>query len=269
MKLWIRDAVSLCLWAARRLWRRPHPQGVRILLYHAIAQVPPHQDRWRMSVPPALFHQHLRWLRAHGYAVVPLREAIEMVQGTRPMPTKAIAVTFDDGFRDILSEAMPILERDEVPATLFVAPGLLDGVPPPGEWQSLGEVRLLTWDDLRTLTTHPLITIGSHGWSHRLLSELETQTQEEEIQRSKQAIETHLSRPVQWFAYPYGHRRSFTAETIASLKRAGYEAACANIMGVNRPGDSVWALRRTRIGWEDSLWRFRLKVAGAYDWVDR
>lgn len=268
LKLWARDVLSVGLWLVRCLIGRPGRPGVRILLYHAVAEIPPRADRWRMSVPSALLAAHLAWLRRHGYTFVSMEEAVEMVHGTRPMASKAVAVTFDDGFRDTLTHACPILEQTQVPAAVFVVVGSL-GAPEPFPWLDNRAAfdRPLSWEELRQLASHPLVSLGSHTWSHRKLSELPVEEQRRELAQSKAALETRLGRPVRWCAYPYGHAGSFSPETIECVKRLGFEAACANVMGVNRAGDSPWALKRTRVGREDRLWRFHLKMAGVYDWI--
>lgn len=270
LKVWTRDALSVLLWLGRILSGRPAPQGVRILLYHAIATVDPPKDRWRMTVPPSLLAAHLAWLRRHSYVFVSLDEALDMVRGVRPMPAKVVAVTFDDGFRDTLTEAHLFLRRDGVPATVFVVSGYLDS-PRPFPWldRAVPFERPLTWDELRALAGSDLVSVGSHTSSHHRLSDLSLEEQRGEIEGSKSALETGLRCPITWFAYPYGNHGSFSDDTIACLERAGFKVACTNVMGVNRPGDSPWILRRTRIGWEDRLWRFRLKMHGLYDWVDR
>lgn len=269
LKLWVRDVLSLFVWVSRRLVGRAHTPGVRILVYHAIADIAPRRDCWRLSVPPALLAAQMRWLRRHGYTVVSLDDAVAMVRGQRPMADKVVAVTFDDGFRDTLTRAYPILEREQVPTTVFVVPKYLETaepfpwLEPPAPFE-----RSLTWDELRLLASKPLVSVGSHAWSHRRLSGLTPDDQQQEISQSKAALETSLGRPVTWFAYPYGHAGSYTDATIHCLKRLGFEAACANVMGLNRVGDSLWTLKRTRIGWEDRLWRFHLKMVGFYDWLD-
>lgn len=270
LKRWIRDGLSLSQWVIGRLSRRPAVPSVRILVYHSIAAIRPRQDRWRMSVPPGLFAAQLRWLRQHGYTIVSLGEALEMVRGRRPMPAQAVAVTFDDGFCDTFQQAYPLLRSQQVPATVFVVPRYLDAASP-FPWLERPEVfgRPLAWKELQQLVSDPLMSVGSHTWSHRQLSDLSIDEQRQEIEQSKVVLEARLGHAVKWLAYPYGHVDSLTEETIRCLQQAGFEAACVNVMGVNQVGDSPWVLRRTRIGWEDCLWRFRLKMTGAYDWVDQ
>ncbi len=269
LKLWVRDGVSLALWLAHGLTgRRQHP-GLRILLYHSISVMQPSQDRWRMSVPPTLFAAHLHWLQRHGYTFVSFAEVLEMVRGMRPVPPKAVAITFDDGFSDTFTRAYPLLKALGVPATVFVVPQYLGALDPfPWLDQPAAFERPLTWEELRALARDERISVGSHTWSHRRLSELPIDAQQQEVAQAVAALEAQLGRPAPWFAYPYGHRGSFSDDTIACLRRVGVEAACTNIMGVNRVGDSLWKLKRTRIGWEDRPWRFGLKLEGAYDWID-
>lgn len=269
VKLWIRDILSLFVWITQRLRGRPRAPGVRILVYHAIADLSPRDDRWRVSVPPALLAAQMRWLRRHGYSVVSLGEALEMMRGSRPVVEKVVAITFDDGFHDTLTRAYPILERERMPATVFVVPKYLE-TPEPFPWlrPAASFERPLRWEELRTLAGQPTVSVGSHAWSHRRLSGLSPEEQYQDIAQSKAALETRLGRPITWFAYPYGNAGSFSEATIACLKRLGFEAACGNLMGLNRVGDSPWTLKRTRIGWEDQLWRFRLKMLGFYDWLD-
>ncbi len=270
LKLWVRDVLSAAWWLVRRFLGKPVPEGVRILVYHAIAELPPEQDRWRMAVPPKLLTAQLRWLQRQGYTFVSLDEVLEMVRGLRAVPEKAVAVTFDDGFQDTWSSAYPILQKAGVPATAFIVPSYVE-TQRPFPWLEHPDRfnRPLTWEELRRFSGDRLMTVGAHGWTHRCLSELATEDQSHEVQQSKVVLEEGLGRPVKWFAYPYGFRGSFSETTVACLRQHGYEAACANVMGINRQGDSLWELKRTRIGWEDSLWRFRLKMAGAYDWIDQ
>ena len=270
LKLWLRDALAIAVWSVRPLLRRaPRRAGVRILVYHTLAELPPRQDRGRMSVPPALFAAQLRWLQQQAYSVVGLDEAFEMIQGLRPIPPKAVAITFDDGFADTFSRAYPLLKDAGWPAAAFVVSG---SVGQSGTFPWLGTRtkfgRPMTWEELEALSGDRRITIGSHGWSHRKLSALPAHEQQEEIERSQHTLVERLGHPVTWFAYPYGQHGSFSDETVACLKTLGFRAACANVMGLNYAGDSPWTLRRTRIGWEDRLWRFRLKMDGAYDWID-
>lgn len=269
LKRMLRDAVSLIVWVAGVIGRRSDP-GIRILVYHAIADAPAAQDPWRLSVPPKRFAAQIRWLRCRGYTFLSLADVLEVVRGDRPLPKRAVALTFDDGFADVASHAHPLLRDARLPFAVFMVPQYLDhsGRLP---WLTAGEpfASALQWKQAVELARDPLVSIGSHGWTHRRLTELDADAQRAEVERSKALLEERLARPVTWFAYPYGDARSFSAETIAHVRQAGYEAALSNVMGAARVGESPWTLKRTRVLREDRLWRFRIKMAGGYDWLDR
>jgi peptidoglycan/xylan/chitin deacetylase (PgdA/CDA1 family) len=270
VKLWVRDSLSLLVWAVRVSARRRASRGIRILLYHSLADMAQQHDRGRVSVPPRLFALQLAWLKRRGFTFVSLADVLEMVRGAKPIPPKAVAVTFDDGFCSTLEQAYPLLCRHDIPAAVFLVPGALGAaarfpwLPRPEHFE-----RPLTWEEAALLHGDRRIEVGSHTWSHPRLSGLSIEQQQREIAASKSALEARLGGCVRWFAYPYGNRGSFSDQTVVCLKSLGFAGACANIMGVNCAGDSPWTLKRTRIGWEDSLWRFRLKMAGVYDWLDQ
>ncbi len=270
LKILVRDLLSLIRWGGRKLLGRPDPSGLRILLYHAVSDIPRSTDPVRMSVPPALFQQQIGWLKKQGHHFLSFEEALWILRGERPMPARAVLITFDDGFGDLWRHAFPVLKQAQAPTTVFVVPQFI-GTPSPFPWldKKTPFGRPLSWEELNQLSREPLVSVGSHGWSHRALGDLPAQEQLQEVRQSREQLNQRLGLPVRWFAYPYGCRGSYSPETIECLKQAGYEAACSNLMGTNPTGDSLWELKRTRIGWEDSLWRFRLKMAGAYDWIDR
>lgn len=97
--------------------------GAVVLLYHRVAE--PLTDPWDMAVTPAHFSEHMAVLRQHG-AVVPLRVLPELLRGRR-VRQRCVAVTFDDGYADNLQAALPVLEQEDIAATLFVTTGTLGG----------------------------------------------------------------------------------------------------------------------------------------------
>jgi surface carbohydrate biosynthesis protein/FkbM family methyltransferase len=99
----------------------PPPLGPRILLYHRVSDDA--LDPQMLSVSPALFEAHLKEL-AQGYRVIPLSEMVEALRAKKLAP-KTVAITFDDGYGDNLTLATPLLEKYELPATVFVTAGIL------------------------------------------------------------------------------------------------------------------------------------------------
>ena len=124
--------------AARTWFRARTVRGGLILLYHRVAVTP--VDPWRLSVSPAHFAEHLQVLRCRG-TLFNIRDLATALQ-RRTTPRRFLAVTFDDGYDDNLRNAKPLLERHDVPATVFVSSGLL-GRENPFWWDELQELLLL------------------------------------------------------------------------------------------------------------------------------
>jgi len=110
-----------------------------VLMYHRIAT--PETDPWQLAVSPSHFSEHLAVIRRHGRPLL-VRDLSRALAAGR-VPRRAIVVTFDDGYADNFHEALPLLERHDVPGTLFVAAGYVGR--PDGFW----------WDRLERLILTP------------------------------------------------------------------------------------------------------------------
>ncbi len=135
-----------------------------------------------------------------------------------------VGLTFDDGYEDFLSTAVPILEQLGFSATLFVVSGLLGGE---NSWEHRGgprpRLKLLGLDGVREVSTRGM-EIGGHTTSHPRLSGLGAQALSEEIGRDRQVLSEMLGEPVEGFCYPYG---DLDAQVIRTVREAGYDYACA------------------------------------------
>jgi len=269
LALWAIDLCSLIRFAAGVIgWIRTERREIRILAYHDVSDVAPRKDALRISTPVDLFEQHIRYLRRKGYRFMSMVEAANRLRRSE-VPDKAVVVTFDDGYQSLLNAATPVLVRYSVPATIFVAVDFIGKPEFPWSPESAGFTRPLTWEELSELMSKTTIEVGSHAATHRPLHALSRSEQEAELGSSRRTLEDRLGGSVRAFAYPFGGWDTFPDGLQSLLRTHGYEAACTNVMGANTAGANLFALRRVRVGWNDRLWRFRLKLAGAYDWSDR
>lgn len=192
---------------------------VSILCYHAV------DPSWpsAMSVPPDQFARHCAWL-ARNRRVVPLEEAVALLDSGGRLPRGMTALTFDDGFRSLAEHAAPILERSSLPWTVFVVAETLtpnghpvDWVrhPPPHPLETLGVEEVLALRDRG-------VGIGSHSLAHRDLTTLSEEECETDLRRSRELLEAILGAPVRYLAYPGGRNDERVQRTAA---RAGYERA--------------------------------------------
>ena len=92
--------------------------------------------------------------------------------------------------------------------------------------------RALSRDEVFRLGSHDLVEVGSHTVTHPVLSALPIAEQRFEIQKSKNELEEIIGHPITNFAYPYGSREDYTAETIALVREAGFNCACSNFADI-------------------------------------
>lgn len=191
-----------------------------------------------IDISPARFEQQLEWLARSG-KVVSLEATLNHAR------RDAIAITFDDGFRDNLTVALPLLEKFNLPMTLFVVAGFVD---------SDG---YLSEEELQEIANHPLITIGSHGLWHRHFNRITLDEARFELTESKRLLEDTIGKPVNLVAWPYGEC-SAAVEQLAG--ECGYRAGWSVWQGTNG-SFSRW---RVPLGRNDHMLRFIAKASGVY-----
>ncbi len=240
-------------------------RALRVLMYHKVNDRPENP----ISVPIGLFDEQMAVVRELGYQVVSLDAVLDHVAGIRPLPPGAVLITFDDGYRDILENALPVLRRHGYPAVIFVPIGYLDDARPLPHEEHLavqGFVNpTLNWDELPELEAGG-IRVESHGISHRPLADLDVDEAAREITLSKLRLEERLGRSVRAFAYVKGSEAHYRPVHLSLLKQAGYEIAFTSVSGGNRTEMDPLRLHRYNI--EPYAHRtFELVLAGACDLI--
>ena len=240
-------------WLTNRL--RP---GVRVLMYHRIDDLPEYDQ---LTVGPALFRQQMAWLSRHR-RVVPLSQALtELASGTvRP---DTVVVTFDDGYRDNLTHALPVLKEFGLPATVFITTGFAGGSIQHPRYAPT-EALHMHWDDMADWLGHQGNEIGAHSRTHPYLSQLDERACADEIGGCLEDFSEHQVSHNAVFCYPSG---DMTTREANLARQAGYSAAVTVAPGINRPGEDPYFIKRTEITDRDQLPEFRLKLSGAFDFI--
>ncbi len=228
--------LALCAWACDAADAGPASADdwhAVILLYHHVGDDTPPST----SVTPQLFEAHLNHLQNRGYRVVPLSRIIAALTGEDPVPARAVAITFDDAHRSVLTEAAPRLERRGWPYAVFVSTDYLD--------RNLAGY--LSWDELRALEARGA-EIGNHSrrhahYVHRPPEESEAAWRRRisaDVRAAQARLDAELRHPLAALAYPYGE---FTPELAALTRELGF-VAFGQHSGPVGPGSPLAALPR-------------------------
>jgi peptidoglycan/xylan/chitin deacetylase (PgdA/CDA1 family) len=156
-------------------------------------------------------------------------------------PARRFVLTFDDGYRNVLEHAAPVLARHRFRAIQFIVAGAVGGT---NQWdvREGGEVeeRLMDWSELREWLAQGH-EIGSHSVTHPRLTRLTRDQQREELRASKHRLEDELGVEVRHFCYPYG---DFDPALADLVRECGYRTACTQVGGVNTAATDPFQLLR-------------------------
>jgi peptidoglycan/xylan/chitin deacetylase (PgdA/CDA1 family) len=194
-----------------------------ILGFHKLGPAPGGWETW-FYVPQATFVGYLDHLKKDGWQVLDVAAFLRGLAEPDSLPERAALLTFDDGYRSILEYGLPELQFFGYPAVMFVPTAFIGGH---NDFDADSEPveAICDWDELRELERCG-VSVQSHGVSHRAFSDLSPAEEEQELLRSKAALEDGLGKPVEVFSFPYGDCGPEPAATQRVAEQAGYRAAC-------------------------------------------
>jgi peptidoglycan/xylan/chitin deacetylase (PgdA/CDA1 family) len=234
-------------------------------MYHKVNDLPNN----RMSMPTGLFDEQMAQLRELGYTVVDLDAVLAHYSEGRPLPPGAVLITFDDGYRDNLVNAAPVLHKHGYAAVQFVPIAYVGDRQPLPHEEHLAASGVLNptveWEELAELEALG-VRIESHGISHRPLADLELDEAAREITISKLRLEDKLGREVRAFSYVKGSEAHYKQVHLSLVRQAGYDVAFTAVSGANSPASDPLQLRRYNVE-PYSPRTFELVLAGACDLI--
>lgn len=237
--------------------------GINILMYHQVG--PFEQLEGAMNAHRSTycrverFAAQMAFLKRFGYTVLSMDEVLACVRGERPIPPRAVALTFDDGYENFAEYAWPILRRHGFPAMVYLIAGLIGQ---PSSWfarDARPTPPLMSAARIRELRAEGC-DFGGHSVNHLKLAEQDDATVRREVFDCKARLEDLLGEPVRHFCYPFG---SHDLRAVEACAEAGWSSATTCERAPAGRADDPLTLPRKAIAWGDSLpgvwWKLHVK----------
>ncbi len=276
LKIQLAKQVTKAMWQLRG---KPQQLGANlpVLCYHRVLPELIEGEEPVFTVQPAQFEAQLDYLVRHDIQTLSLSEYWDIKQGLRPMPERAVLLTFDDGFADFYYHAWPLAQRYGCKLNLFLCTGLVEEQQPAiyeylpfsarrhvNQWPALW--RSLSWEQARELSANG-VEFGLHGHRHIRLSRLMPDELRADFQTASQLFATQLNVRPRFFALPEGTYGSYNQSVMHELHTQGVSLIFTTHMGrtsLTQPGGLC---ARIVVHQEDDLETFERKLYGAYDWL--
>jgi peptidoglycan/xylan/chitin deacetylase (PgdA/CDA1 family) len=201
--------------------------GVPILCYHSISESKDNE----LLLSPEKFKSQLKYLKDNGYTPITMDELYNFLKNNKSIPEKSVVITFDDGYRDNYTTAFPILKEFGFKATVYVISNFVEN----DLYMTKAQIKEMSdWG----------IDIESHTDNHEDLSKLTLDQQYETMKKSKEQLETILSKKVDYIAYPFG---KFNVNTRKVAEKAGYKLGFSLAGGLADKGDNAYNIDRLYI----------------------
>lgn len=215
--------------------------AVPILMYHHVGDLKSSADATEidLTVSPKDFETQLAWFKQNGYESVTLDQVYKALMFQDKLPDQAVVFTFDDGYKDVFDNAVPLLQKFEYVGSFAIATDLL-GRPGYGTWADVFQAHTAGME------------IISHTRNHLDLTDPEYSSAdlEREIIGSKMVLEKKLGQEVNYLVYPFGR---FNEKVITIAESAGYKLALTTASGDTIDKATLLTTPRVRVHGQDSF----------------
>ncbi len=234
--------------------------SIPILVYHQISEAPPKGAPFRgLYVAPAAFARQMALLKLLGYQGLSMSGLMPHLRGEKT--GKVVGITFDDGYLNNLTHALPVLQRHGFSATCYAVSNLLGKTNVWDQDIGIAQVPLMDADQLREWVAGGQ-EVGSHTQNHARLLQCDAPTALAEMTQDKAALEGLLGAPVQHFCYPYG---KYASEHVTMARQVGFQTVTTTRRGRSAVQGDLLELPRVPVVRSTSLPVFWLKVATGYE----
>jgi peptidoglycan/xylan/chitin deacetylase (PgdA/CDA1 family) len=222
---------------------------VPILMYHYVEPWPKDADEIRknLTVRPEDFTAQMDYLHSHGYVTVSLYDLVYALTLGKPLPDKAVIVTFDDGYHSLPQYAVPLMERYGYRGTIFVITEFMDN----------GLPAYLTWPEAEALYAQGW-KIEPHSKSHDQMAGRDRAFQLYQMLGSMQTVAAHIGVQPRFFCYPSGKYDDVSLQLAHELNLWG---AVTVAFGRTHTVKDLYTLTRVRVEGQGTLLQFTAGLA--------
>ena len=226
-------------------------------MYHSISSAAGARFR-QFTVSPASFAEQMAFLHRQRYTPLTVTQYIQArSQGASALVERPVILTFDDGFADFFTDALPVLRQYNLTATLYITTAFVGGVSSWMRREKETARRMLNWQQVREIAAHG-IECAAHTHTHPQLDTLSLRAARNEMARSKSLLEDHLGQAVRSFAYPYGY---YTVRLRHAAREIGFTSACAVRHAKSSIAEDAFRLARLMVGADTDLTTFAALLA--------
>lgn len=234
---------------------------VPILYYHRVEdRLPPAK-----GVSPPAFAAQMEYLRKKNYQSISFEQLGDYFIKGQPLPSRPVIISFDDGYLDNFTRALPILKKNGFRATIFL---VSDYIGQRSEWAGC------TGEDLAPLMSREQLLIldkegfelGGHTRRHPELTAIPPEQARREVEEGKHDLENLLQRPVRSFAYPFG---TFNPEVIDLVRKAGFTTARTVHTDNTHRLEDLLTLHCVKLNGRTPWLKFKYYLTALYHWETR
>lgn len=241
------------------LYRKQGYYKIPVLVYHSVGDKIPSQ--YNISIDS--FEKQIQFIY-NKFEVIRLKDLLLLEKKNLNFEQKRyICVTFDDALRSIYINAAKILNKYNIPYTIFIPTNFIGNKP---NWVETSEP-VMSIDELKDLDKSGLVDFGAHTMDHVLIRNVGMDEFKRQVIGSKKSIELILNKQnIDLFAYPYGGFEAFSPQTTQLLYETGFRLAVTTVPGIMNSNKNLLKLKRISLTENDSEKKITAKLNGNYDW---
>lgn len=196
------------------LWRIQGMDAPRVYMFHSVVDAP-EQVYSEFAITKDSFEKFIRYELERGQRPMDA-EMLKLAVDNPDAYTNYFAVTFDDIYDTVYTNAYPILKANNIPFVVFIAPAIIE------KEDTAAHVPMITMEHLMEMAKDPLCIISAHGVEHKKFREYTTNEAKQSMVKSKQWLEHAFGKPIEFFAFPFGRRVEVSKDNIRTLSECDY-----------------------------------------------